>query len=76
MSKNQKIIELINSNAEISVVLYGKIFRCKIESFTKEKDKVLIYYDFTNTGKNYFYTTVDISNLILWKTDLQLDSKI
>ena len=65
MSKNKKILDLIHSKDETSVVLYGKIFRCKIESFTKEKNKVLIYYDFTNTGKNYFYTTVDINNLIL-----------
>lgn len=65
MNENKKIINLIKSQKECGVALYGKIFRCKINSYTQQKNVVLIEYDFTNTGKNYYYTSVPIKNLIL-----------
>ena len=65
MSKEEKIKELIKSNLECSVALYGKIYRCKIDSYKKGKKEVLIKYDYTNTGRHYFYTTVMEENLII-----------
>lgn len=65
MSKNKKILELIKSKKECPVIVYGKIYRCIIDSFSKQKDIVIIKYDFTNTGKNYYFTSVPINNLII-----------
>ena len=65
MDNISKIIELINNQNECSVYIWGKIYRCKIDSFSDNRTQVLIKYDFTNTGHNYYYTHVPIKNLIL-----------